>query len=131
MAVKEIDEFCKKTHKRNVDAGWWDDLEAVKAHLPVALHRKVETWFLATKIALIHSEVSEMLEGLRKGKQDKHLPYATEESVEAADVLIRLADYCGNRNIDLGSLALYKMQYNARRTDHTKEARALAGGKSI
>ncbi len=82
-------------------------------------------------LALIHSEVSEMLEGVRKGLPDSHLPDRTAEEVEAADVLIRLLDYCCFRRLDLGGATLAKLAYNATRADHTDEARRAAGGKKF
>lgn len=82
-------------------------------------------------LCLIHSEVSEMLEGVRKGLPDSHLPDRTAEEVEAADVLIRLLDYCCFRRLDLGGAVLAKLAYNATRADHTDEARRAAGGKKF
>lgn len=51
--------------------------------------------------ALMHSEISEALEGVRKGGMDKHLPYLTIETVELADFMIRVLDYTGRFKIDL------------------------------
>lgn len=82
-------------------------------------------------LCLIHSEVSEMLEGVRKGKMDDHLPDRTAEEVEAADVLIRLLDYCCFRRLDLGGAVLAKLAYNATRADHSLEARRAPGGKKF
>lgn len=82
-------------------------------------------------LALIHSEVSEMLEGVRKGLPDSHLPDRSTEEVEAADVLIRLLDYCCFRNLDLGGATLAKLAYNATRADHSLETRRAAGGKKF
>lgn len=39
----------------------------------------------------------------------------TNEEEELADICIRIADYCGYRNIDLGAAILSKMNYNATR----------------
>lgn len=39
----------------------------------------------------------------------------TNEEEEMADVIIRIADYCGWRNIDLGRCVISKMAYNATR----------------
>ena len=39
----------------------------------------------------------------------------TNEEEELADICIRIADYCGYRNIDLGAAILAKMDYNATR----------------
>ena len=58
-----------------------------------------------TSIALIHSELSEMLEAHRKGDwQNVH--------EEAADVFIRLCDLCGEYDIDLENEVLRKMAIN-------------------
>ena len=114
MDVSSLISLC---HTRSKQAGWWPE------------NPSIETY--ATKIALIHSEVSEMLEGLRKGEADKHLINYSAEHVEAADVFIRLADYCGARGINLERLVMKKLMYNARREDHKLKARAADGGKKI
>lgn len=114
---QSLSSICKQIHADNRAAGWWDG----KATL--------ETY--ATKIALIHSEASEMLEGLRKGQQDDHLPDHSMEAVEAADIFIRLADYCAARDIDLGRVVRQKLLYNQQRQDHKRSVRAAAGGKKF
>lgn len=81
------------------------------------------------KIALIHSEVSEMLEGARKDTMDDHLPTRKTEEVEAADTLIRLLDYCAWRGLDLGGAYFEKLEYNRHRQDHKDDARRGPGGK--
>jgi len=105
-------------HEASKEAGWWNVADASGA-------------ILGTKIALIHSEVSEMLEGLRKGLPDSHLPHRSAEEAEAADALIRLFDYAGARNLDLEGAFLEKMSYNKERLDHKKEARDANGGKKF
>lgn len=82
-------------------------------------------------IALMHSELSEMLEGVRKDKHDDHLPEMKSEEVEMADLLIRAFDYIGAHNIDIDKAFWAKRAYNAKRADHTHEARAAAGGKKF
>lgn len=86
---------------------------------------------LAMKLALIHSEISEALEGVRKGKMDDHLPDRLAEEVELADALIRIFDYAGSRALDLGGAIVEKLAYNATRADHKPEARAAVGGKKF
>lgn len=67
------------------------------------------------QIALMHSELSELLEGVRKPSQDSHCPEFTSEEIEAADVLIRLLDYCAGHGLDLGQATIAKMKFNRSR----------------
>lgn len=83
------------------------------------------------KIALMHGELSEAHEGLRKGKMDDHLPHRKAEEVELADTIIRILDYCGWRGFDIAGALAEKLAYNATRQDHTHEARRAVGGKSF
>lgn len=82
-------------------------------------------------IALIHSEISEALEGERKGLMDTHLPNRIMPEVEMADALIRIMDYCGRWGYDIGGAVIEKLIYNANRSDHTREARMKEGGKKF
>ena len=128
---RHLDSLCQYYHGLSRDAGWWDQLREVQSHLPNHLKPVVEQWFLATKICLMHSELSEMMEGLRKGVADDKLPDEPMEKVEGGDIFIRLADYFGYRGWGLGTIALLKSQYNRVRPDHKKENREAKGGKGF
>lgn len=107
---------CHGASKR---AGWWDDLDAN------------DPLVFSSKLALIHSEVSECLEGNRKGLMDDHLPHRRMDEVELADALIRICDLAGAAGMDLGGAVAEKLAYNATRADHKRENRAKEGGKKI
>lgn len=68
-------------------------------------------------IALMHSELSELLEAVRKAAppQDDHIPEFTQEAAELADVIIRVADYARGFGIDLEKVVIAKMAYNRNR----------------
>lgn len=109
------------SHGAAKKSGWYTD-----RHTGKPLERNA-----AEMIALMHSELSEMLEGVRKGKADDHLPHRSSEEVEAADLLIRLFDYAGYRGLDLAGAYLEKRAYNDSRSDHKLENRRKEGGKAF
>ena len=80
-------------------------------------------------ILLMHTELSEIVEGIRRNLMDKHLPQYPQEHVEAADLLIRLAGYCHSYGIDLGKIVNEKMKYNKTRPDHKLDNRMKKNGK--
>ncbi|WP_441227986.1 hypothetical protein AB7813_08245 [Tardiphaga sp. 20_F10_N6_6] len=109
-------------------AGWWDAKNG----------QDVRDWpeemlklWVGTKLALVHSEVSEGLEGYRKGLKDDHLPHRDMLEVELADAVIRIFDLAGGLDMDLGGAIAEKLAYNAQRADHKPEIRALTGGKAF
>lgn len=73
------------------------------------------------KLMLIVSEVSELLEGLRKPTEGG-LEGFTNEEEEAADVIIRMLDYAGQYQLRIGEAVLAKMAKNEGRPfKHGKE----------
>lgn len=107
--VNELQTLCYGLSK---DSGWHD--------------KPVE---FGTRIALIHSEASEALEGHRKRLMDDHLPNRPMAEVELADVIIRVCDLAGAEGYDLGGAIVEKLAYNQQRADHKRENRAKEGGK--
>jgi hypothetical protein len=127
-----INAAVTKYHFDSASRGWWTDadMEKLKEIDPV-LHSKIEVYVLTTKIALIHSEISEGLEGLRKDKMDEHLPKFTSLEVELADALIRIFDLAGKMKLRLGEATVEKGRYNMIRADHLIANRLAAGGKKF
>ena len=120
LTINELQHVC---HSRSHSAGWWDDY--------IAMPERFRKYFLASRYALIHSEATEAFEGLRKSRMDDHLPRRKSEEVELADLVIRVLDYAGAMQFDLGAAIAEKLAYNAQRHDHTLEARAAEGGKKL
>lgn len=116
--MKTLNDYRDEAHEAN--AKWWHDAQGNRLQ-----RNKGEL------LALVHSEISEALEGARKDLQDDHLPHRKSEEVELADALIRIFDYAGGHGLDLQGAYEEKMAYNARRRDHTHEARAEANGKKF
>lgn len=112
----EVVDAC---HNASVERGWWNDVNPQ------------DPYVFATKLALVHSEVSEALEGGRKGKMDDHLPHRKAEEVELADAVIRIFDLAKARGHDLYGALVEKMDYNAKRADHDLANRAKDGGKKF
>lgn len=104
-----------------VAAGWYTDLKTGEPK---------ERNF-GEVIALMHSELSEALEGHRKGLMDDHLPHRLSMEVELADCIIRILDTAGSLNLDIGGAIKEKFEYNQHRDDHKLENRKAEGGKKI
>lgn len=112
-----INQLCRDVHQANQK--WWHDLETGQR-----LNRNV-----GEMLCLVHSEISEALEGHRKGLPDDKLPHRPMLEVELADAVIRIFDLAAGLGLDLGGAYAEKMAYNAVRADHQLESRKAAGGK--
>lgn len=109
-------------HGASKAAGWWNDLQT---GAPLVDRPHV----VGEKLMLIVSEVSEAMEGHRKGLADDKLPHRPMVEVELADAVIRIADLAGALGLDLGGAIAEKMEYNRNRPDHKPENRKADGGK--
>lgn len=118
-------------HGASLAAGWWRDLKNGHNYLEeVRGNTRFGKALVAEKLCLIHSEISEGMEGHRKGKMDDKLPHRPMIEVELADAVIRIFDLAGAMQLDIGGAIGEKMAFNAVRPDHKPENRAAEGGKA-
>lgn len=128
-----LNEMAKACHSNSVAKGFWDEPAWVAVlnkyfsgdnpdvRLPpdviMALNQAMAGphWNPGEKIALMHSELSEGLEGIRKPQPDQHLTSFPSDLVEMADCVIRIFDYCAKKGYDLGAAVVGKHSYNMTR----------------
>ena len=116
--VPGLNRYAREAHAAN--ERWWRD---------PSTGEPVERNF-GELIALVHSELSEALEGHRKNLMDDKLPARRMVEVELADALIRIFDIAGAYGYDLEGAYREKTKYNAERADHKPENRTRPGGKA-
>ena len=94
-----ISQMQELIHKTAIDKGWWDE----PRQAPEC-------------ICLMHSELSEALEGYRLGNpmSEKIAPFSQIEE-ELADVIIRILDYAEANSFEIEKALRAKMAYNETR----------------
>ena len=124
-----IGELSAEVFKQNQALGWWTNLETGE-DLTSKLGEKPKR-NVPEMLCLVHSEVSEAMEGYRKNLMDDKLPHRSMLEVELADAVIRILDMCGGLGLDLQGAIYEKLAYNAQRADHKVENRLKENGKKF
>ena len=115
-----LNECAKDCHKAAVTNGWWHDSQGNKKERNIG-----------ELLCLIHSEISEAMEGARKGLMDTHLKHKSMMEVELADAIIRIFDLAESKGFNLGETIYEKLEYNRSRADHKIKNRLKEGGKKF
>jgi NTP pyrophosphatase (non-canonical NTP hydrolase) len=103
-----ITDLIEEAHALAAQKGWWND------------HDKTDARHTLSTLALVTSEVSEAVEEVRNGTRGSWIDSDGKPQglpIELADVVIRIADFCGAYRIDLEAAIRTKMAYNQGR-DH-------------
>ena len=129
--INALNTLQNEIHQANVQAGWWTDLSTnMDLAEEVRQGTRLGKALVAEKLCLIHSEISEAMEGPRKNLKDDKLPHRPMLEVEMADAVIRIMDLAGAMKLDIGGAIQEKLSYNATREDHQIKNRKEVNGKS-
>jgi NTP pyrophosphatase (non-canonical NTP hydrolase) len=112
----DLNDLAYRTHALAVEKGFWDDCKEEPGLLTN----------IASKVALIHAEVTEALEEYRSGHplDETRIEDGKPEGfgVELADVIIRTVDLAQRAGVNIGALVNLKFRYNeSRPTRHGKK----------
>lgn len=115
-----LDKLSHMCHTIAAARGWWSNKDGT------ALERNV-----GEAMALMHSEISEAMEGARKDLPAEHIPGFLAVEEELADAIVRILDFSAGAKLRIAEAFAAKMIYNMTREDHSMEVRAQAGGKDF
>lgn len=126
--ISSFDQMAEIINGIAEEKGWWDEPEDIKkireivsplygdleisADLEAILNRLADRND-GEMICLMHSELSEWLEGIRHGNgPSEHIPEFTCAEEEAADVIIRIMDTGKKRNMRIAEALIAKVLFN-------------------
>lgn len=119
--IDAIKQLCEQSHATALSKGWWSErhelVRAAQTFGGESLKSYAEATVKSGLIALIHSEASEVLEGIRnKITSDDKIPEFTAEEAELVDILVRVFDMAAAFNLRLGEALIAKMAMNKGRS---------------
>lgn len=131
VVIGVLDSLAESCHENAKKKGFYDDviklrdiLDTFYVAAPTTVQKDdyfpLSMWLESTAeqaaIARMHPELSEWLEAVRHAPTaDTHCPEFWNTEIEAADIIIRVLDTCGNKGYRIGAAVLAKMEFNATR----------------
>lgn len=106
------DRMSQQVHVTHVDKGF------------AALAKPEDPIWMGNQIALMHGELSEAHESIRKGTNDDKITWRKGYEVELADVIIRVMNFATDSGLDVASALIEKARFNEGRP-------AMHGGKKF
>ena len=118
-----LTQLAKNINKDVRKKGFWDQMDFSIAITKdqvrfIGLSKHIKDAFIAQKLALVHTEVSEAVEALRKDGYDSNGYGLFEKDSfadELADSIIRILDLCGELDIDIQKQIDWKLSKNKER----------------
>ena len=128
QAGQDLTFFCHGQAREN---GWWTDITTGLPTTSSGYPKLQPIKNVGELLCLVHSEISEAMEGHRKLLMDDKLPDRTMLEVELADCVIRVFDIAGGLGLDVAGAIVDKLIFNGQRADHKLENRRAVGGKKF
>lgn len=129
---KQLNELAIEINQHVKEKGFWQSMYDVTSFLELHEHalnkntiKATKDAFIAQKIALVGTELSEAVESMRKTDYEANgygIGVKDSFADEIADTIIRLLDLCGELQIDIDTQIKWKMLHNRSRAEkHGKE----------
>ncbi len=106
--IYSVKEWAEAVHRNARAKGWYDD---------VSTERVASIDWILSRLSLVHSEVSEAVESIRRGEPLSHLVHGKPEGLgpELADVVIRVFDLAESLGINIEAEIATKHAFNTTR----------------
>lgn len=109
-----LNDLGVEVYDNSIRQGWWEGSD--RSRSPAEIRTRLAA------IALMGSKLGEAVGGICKPGPDHHCPEFTSETVELADCLIRIVDYCRHYGLPLAAAIEAKVLDNSKRPiKHGKE----------